>query len=167
MRKKKKKLLIIGSSVCAGAAPKDYIGWSQMLEKKIENVYETLNISVGGTNTVYWTFMLKQRSLLWKSFPTSKPDILIIGLSLANERIFENIEKYSNQFLEGLRNFANISLDFNIRVIFGGVYPNNFFEKKHYESLKRINEKMKSFDEDVIDFLTTTDNGNGQWKNGI
>ena len=106
--KVKKKMLISGSSVCAGAGAINYFGWSQMLQEKLKNSYDISNISIGGTNTIDWKIKMKKQSDFWKSFPTSKPDVILISLSLANEGIYFNIEKYKKQFLEGLREIASI-----------------------------------------------------------
>ena len=52
-------------------------------------------------------------------------------------------------------------------MIFGGVYPNNYFENDHYKALKEVNDEMiKNFKEDVIDFLSCLDDGSGKWKEG-
>jgi lysophospholipase L1-like esterase len=160
----KKKILIIGSSVCNGDCAKYRRGWSQILEERISHQYIVNNQSMNGTNTTHWVPLFKYFSKKWNI--ESKPDILIVGLSLANEGIFEDTLKYKNQFLEGLNEISNICTEFNIQIMFGGVYPNNEFDKNHYKALKEVNEILKKRGV-TFDFLSLVDNGKGHWKSGM
>jgi lysophospholipase L1-like esterase len=161
----KKKILIVGSSVCNGGCADFERGWAQILEERISHQYMVSNKSINGTNTTHWVSLLKRISKQnWNL--ESKPDILIVGLSLANEGIFEDTYKYKNQFLEGLNEISSICQEFNVQIMLGGVYPNNEFDKNHYKALKEVNEIMKKRAL-TFDFLSLVDDGKGHWKTGM
>lgn len=76
-----------------------------------------------------------------------------------------NCLEIKKHFLNNMKEIVQMLKDNKIRVIIGGVYPNNFYGPKEYQTLLEVNKELKELAE-TIDFLSKVDDGKGHWKEG-
>jgi len=95
--------------------------------------------------------------------PQENPDFVIVSLSLANEGLHSS-EDACTTFQENMKKLVQMIKNINAVPILGSVYPNDEYNERHYELLKMVHNNMLTWGEIVIDFLRTTDDGNGHWK---
>jgi len=165
-------VMVLGSSVALGAGAtrmrgKSMHGWASRLAERLEKSgVDLLNYAVSGSDT-------KACMKRWKQIKKSKmkpPTVIIIGLSLANEGLpfsdywDDGPRVVQKSFIDGLKALRKDMESLGCKVAFGGVYPFGEYSSEQYDILKDTHEQMKEWDNPVIDFLSTTDDGCGHWK---
>ena len=130
-----------GSSVCRGAGAEDNhgYGWQLFNNGAIDTVkYKYFNSSTGGDNTIK---VEKEDRITNKLYPT-EPDIVVIGLSLANEGIRNpqndnGREQIVEQFRTRLLAMADSLNSMGIRPVIGNCYAHSYFNKAQYDFTKK------------------------------
>jgi len=165
-------VMVLGSSVALGAGAtklrgKFMHGWASRLAERLESSrVDLLNYAVSGSDT-------KACMQRWKQIKRSKlkpPTVIIIGLSLANEGLpfsehwEDGLRIVQKSFIDGLKALKKDMESHGCKVAFGGVYPFGNYTSEQYDILKDTHEQMKEWDNPLIDFLSTTDDGRGHWK---
>ena len=100
------------------------------------------------------------------------PSYVIIGLSLANEGIFEAKTKDDKdavfqQYADGIRSLISKARLQNIVPIVTLCYPRLVYTPIEYEYIRRINILQNSWDVPTVNFLGALDDGNGRWARGF
>jgi lysophospholipase L1-like esterase len=100
------------------------------------------------------------------------PSYVIIGLSLANEGIFEARTKEEKdavfqQYADGIRGLIAKARQQNIVAIVALCYPRLVYTPIEYEYTRRINILQNSWDVPTVNFLGALDDGNGRWARGF
>ena len=100
------------------------------------------------------------------------PSYVVIGLSLANEGIFEASTKEEKdavfqQYAEGIRGFIAKARQQNIVPIVTLCYPRSVYTPVEYEYIRRMNILLNSWDVPTVNFLGALDDGNGRWARGF
>ena len=159
-----------GSSVCRGAGAEEHhgYGWQLFHNGAIDTIkYKYFNASTGGDNTIK---VEKEDRLLKKLYPTT-PDIVVIGLSLANEGIMtpENDngrEQIVEQFRTRLLALADSLNSQGIKPIIVNCYAQSHFIKSHYDFTKKMNRIINTWKYPSINVLGTIDDLEGKWVEG-
>ena len=162
-----KKVVFIGSSVCYGYGAKDNFGWSRMLAQRLEaEGWETENCAIGGERTAHILFRLQ------KDVIDKHPDVCFVGLGLANEG-------FANTKTDGERATVRGTFESNlyviveklkkagIRVVLGGLYPNNAYTPDHARVLKETEQAMSSWGVPVLHWFDALADENGRFREGL
>jgi hypothetical protein len=159
-----------GSSVCLGASADDNhgYGWQRFNIGAIDTVkYEYFNCSTGGDNTIK---VEKEDRITNKLYPT-EPDIVVIGLSLANEGIRtpqnnNGREQIVEQFRTRLLAMADSLNSMGIRPVVVNCYAHSYFNKAQYDFTKKMNRIINTWKYPSINVLGTIDDLEGKWAEG-
>jgi lysophospholipase L1-like esterase len=161
------KIVVIGSSVSFGQQAWLLKGWPWLLGQAVKEKYghQLVNVSEPGANV--------DRTIA--RFPSvvtpEKPDIVIIALSLGNERLAYALpheqRTIQRRFETGLLKLVQMTLELGALPIWGGVYPNGDYSQEHYKLLKETHKRMMSSGIPVLDWLAALDNGEGRWRQGL
>jgi len=163
-------LLVFGSSVAKGWNGGGAVtngsfefGYAGRLTPVLEETgWSVTNGSVGGNNTA---------SLLAR-FDTDAvpvdPDVILIGLSLANEGLLSNpdSEAVLESFRSGMTNLIYRSRTNGFYPMVTLAYPNNVYTTNHYAYVKRMNLIMNAWDVPSVNLLGPLDDGSGRWATG-
>ncbi|MCQ2449335.1 MAG: SGNH/GDSL hydrolase family protein [Clostridia bacterium] len=162
----KKKVIIIGSSVCYGDGTPNH-GWSRLLQERLETKgYEVSNCSVPG-NRAADILMRLQRDVI-----DQKPDYCIVGLGLPNDGFAlavtpeEQLETRT-VFEYNVKYIVRMLHEKGIRVILGGLYPNNNYTPEHAVGLEQTEANMKTWGVPVLSWLDALSDGHGHYKDGL
>ncbi len=156
------KLVIFGSSVAKGTGAKKNYGWANRLKAFLEKKnWIVINKSIGGNNTIDLLARFK-RDLLQE-----KPDVVIIGLSMANEGLIRNPEKVYGQYVSNMKKLIQLCRKYNIIPMVSNCYPHGSYTQEHYNYIRKFNEELNSWPVVSFDFLGTVDDGNGRWVKGF
>lgn len=156
-----------GSSVCSGSAAENQhgYGWQVFKSGAVDTLkYKYFNASTGGDNTLR---VVKQQRFTEKLYPTD-PDIVVIGLSLANEGIMKpqdnnGREQILEQFRSRLLAMAD-SLDRQgIKPVIVNCYAQSYFTPIQYEFTKRMNRLINTWQYPSVNVLGTIDDLKGRW----
>lgn len=103
---------------------------------------------------------------------TVNPSYVIIGLSLANEGIFEARTKEEKdavfqQYADGIHGFIAKARQQNMVPIVTLCYPRSVYTPVEYEYIRRMNVLENSWDVPTVNFLGALDDGNGRWARGF
>ena len=164
------RVLVFGSSVANGWNGGGIItngsyagGYAGLLTTFMDPTPWTVtNSSVPGNNT----------TLALARFDTDavpvNPDVIVIGLSLANEGLTTNpdSEAVFESFRSGMTNLIHRSRTNGFYPGVTLVYPNNNYLSNHYAYVKRMNLLMNTWDVPSVNMLGALDNGQGGWVNG-
>jgi len=159
-----------GSSVCRGAGAEDNhgYGWQLFHNGAIDTSnYKYFNASTGGDNTIK---VEKEDRILKKLFPTD-PDIVVIGLSLANEGIMtpqndNGREQIVEQFRTRLLAMTDSLSSLDIKPVIVNCYAQSHFNKSHYDLTKKMNRIINTWKYPSINVLGTIDDLEGKWVEG-
>uniref|UniRef100_A0A7S4C1K7 SGNH hydrolase-type esterase domain-containing protein n=1 Tax=Chrysotila carterae TaxID=13221 RepID=A0A7S4C1K7_CHRCT len=165
-------VLLVGSSVARGQAAPSGKGWGELLAKELRNKYgfQMVNAAIPGTDT---TATLQAMKVALK---TCKPCAVVIGLSLANEGLFlardvSEIDRVRDRFLDGMQKLAETAQASGAMPVIGGVYPNDFYEPVHAQTLRSVEATMRGWTTSrgwkYISFLSALDDGEGRWQRGL
>jgi lysophospholipase L1-like esterase len=137
--------------------------------------WEVLNQSRGGDTTkllaTRWAPQGAPDSRTRYLLPVN-PAYVIIGLSLANEGIFEAPTKEEKdavfqQYADGIRGFVAKARGQNIVPIVTLCYPRSVYTPVEYEYIRRMNILEGSWDVPTVNFLGALDDGHGRWARGF
>jgi lysophospholipase L1-like esterase len=163
-----RKVVFFGSSVCLGAGASlnpdgSYKGWAFRLSQRLAaKGYVCVNKSIGGENTV------DLLNRFYRDIVPENPDIVVIGLSLANEGLLvSNQEGVYQQYLDNMYRLVNRCRQLGYRVIVAGAYPHNDYQATHYNYIKQINEELDASDIPYVNFLGAIEDGAGHWRAGM
>ena len=156
-----------GSSVCHGAGAEDNhgYGWQLFHNGALDTTkYKYFNASTGGDNTIK---VEKEDRISKKLFPTN-PDIVVIGLSLANEGIMtpqddNGREQIVEQFRSRLLSMTDSLNSLGIKPVIVNCYAQSLFNKSHYDLTKKMNRIINTWKYPSINVLGTIDDLNGKW----
>jgi hypothetical protein len=160
----------LGSSVCNGSNAEKKQGYSHQFY--FNNIIDTtkyryFNVSTGGDNTIR---IEKFERITNKLYPT-KPDIVVLGLSLSNEGIKElkndnEREQILEQFRSRLLALADSLSRQGIKPVIVNCYPHSEFTPDEYKFTKRMNYIINTWKYPSINVLGTIDDGQGKWVKG-
>ncbi len=162
-----KELIFIGSSVCVGSGARDNHGWSAMLAQRLKQQgWNPVNRSIGGQTTT--DILLR----LDKDVIRHHPDLCVVGLGLANEGLPAAADERMVRIIQGifehnLMKIVEALRGAGIRVMLGGVYPNNNYKDLQYGILKETDRNMSSWDVPVFHWLSALDDGRGHFRQGL
>jgi lysophospholipase L1-like esterase len=153
------KLAIFGSSVAQGAGAQNSFGWGNRLKAVLEKKnWSVVNKSIGGDSTI------KLLARFERDLVSEHPDMVIIGLSLANEGIMEDPPAIYAQYLRNLRKLIQLCHQHHIIPIVANCYPNNSYDRMIYDYIRKANEELNSWPVASLDFLGAVDDGHGHWQ---
>lgn len=96
-----------------------------------------------------------------------RPDILFIGLSMANEGLTsDNPDSVLNRFSNGLLKILSMCNQKGIQPVVGLCYANNDYSPLHYDYIRRMNATINSWQVPCINFLGSLNNGQGHFPEG-
>jgi len=171
------RIAVFGSSVANGTGDEfGKEGYTGMLREMFApRGWEVVNQSRGGDTTITMAPRFapqgapdpKVRYLL-----PANPGYVVIGLSLANEGIFEATTKQEKdavfkQYAEGIKGFVDRSREHNIVPVVALVYPRMVYTPVEYEYVRRMNVLQSSGDAPTVNFLGALDDGTGRYANGF
>ena len=166
-----------GSSVAFGTGDENGTeGYTGMLRDMLApKGWDVLNQSRGGDTT-------KTLATRWEPNgapnPNTRfllpvnPNYVVIGLSLANEGIFEARTKDEKdavfqQFADGIKGFVAKARQQHIVPVVTLCYPRAVYTPVEYQYIRRMNILENSWDVPTINFLGAVDDGHGQWAKGF
>ena len=163
-------LSFFGSSVCNGsnAESKHGYAWQFYNNNVIDTTkYQYFNVSTGGDNTIK---IEKFDRLTNKLYPT-KPDFVVIGLSLSNEGIRNEVdnngrEQILEQFRSRLLSLADLLNQQGIKPVIVNCYPHSDFTLDEYMFTKKMNRIINTWKYPSINVLGTIDDWQGRWVEG-
>eukprot|EP01050_Picozoa_sp_SAG11_P008052 SAG11_NODE_691_length_7699_cov_3.868026_9_plen_319_part_00 len=155
---------MLGSSVAEGWNASQIIrgSWAALLGKRAaQEGWEYLNKAKEGTTVEIWR---NEHSQLVQPADLLGVRCCVLSLSLANEGLPElaagsaAARELEQRFTRGLRELVHMlraRLPAGCRMVCGGPYPNQQYEREHVEILRRVNAAIKSWTEVdlLIDFL--------------
>ena len=163
-------ITFFGSSVCRGAGAEDNhgYGWQLFHNGAMDTTkFKYFNASTGGDNTIK---VEKEDRILIKLYPTN-PDIVVIGLSLANEGLMtpqndNGREQIVEQFRSRLLAMADSLNSLGIKPVIVNCYAQSHFNKSHYDFTKKMNQIINTWKYPSINVLGTIDDLEGKWVEG-
>ncbi len=162
-----KKLIFIGSSVCAGVGAENNRGWSALLADRLAaQGWQTGNCAIGGQTTADILLRLDRDVI------QHRPDVCAVGLGLANEGLPRARDALSARVAQGifesnLKKIVQALENAGIRPMLGGLYPNNEYRPFQYEILLETEAHMAAWGVPVFHWLSTLDDGRGHFRQGL
>ena len=172
-----RRIAVFGSSVANGAGDEfkkeGYTGF--LRELMAPRGWEVLNQSRGGDTTI---------KIAPRFAPEGTPDpntryllpvnpgYVVIGLSLANEGVFEAKTKEDKdaiykQYADGIKSLIDRARANNIVPIVALCYPRMVYTAVEYEYVRRINLLHNSWDVPSVNFPGALDDGTGRYTLGF
>ena len=157
-------MVVVGSSVAYGSGATNDKGWARMLEDKLESTghWDVINKCIGG-NTTKDVLSRLSRDVL-----SCDPDMVVIGLSLANEGLCSDRDPQDvyTSYTQGLKKITQILQANDITPVICNCYPNSNYDYAQYSYIRQMNFEINSWPLPSINFLSAVDNGHGQWTEG-
>src|SRR5262245_30120219 len=172
-----RRIAVFGSSVAFGAGDEfNTEGYTGLLRAMLApRGWEVLNQSRGGDTT---------KTMAPRFAPQGAPDpnvryllpvnpgYVVIGLSLANEGIWEakttaEKEAVFKQYADGIKGFIDRSRQNNIVPIVGLVYPRMVYTSVDYEYVRKMNLLQNTWDVPSVNYLGAADDGTGRYAKGF
>jgi len=172
-----RRIAVFGSSVANGTGDEfNNEGYTGLLREMLSpRGWEVLNQSRGGDTT---------KTMAPRFAPEGVPDprtryllpvnpgYVVIGLSLANEGIWEaktkeDKEAVFKQYADGIKWFIDRSRQNNIVPVVGLVYPRMAFTPVEYEYVRRMNLLQNTWDVPTVNLLGALDDGTGRYTTGF
>ena len=161
------KIIYFGSSVPKGEGATHLKGYtslfSDILKNRISpagNLWETVNISVGGDNTIR----------LMKRYETDllplKGKYVVLALALGNEGIHERGQPMFDQFEKNLKLLIAKAKADGYTPIVTNSYSRNDYNATDYRFIKQMNLLIHSWDVPSINLLGAVDDLSGKWMTG-
>lgn len=162
------KIVYFGSSVPAGEGAAGRHGYtsifSDILKNRVSesgNVWETVNISIGGDNTVkvlkrYESDLLPQHGRY-----------VVFALSLGNEGIHERGQPMFDQFRKNMKILIGKARSDGYIPIVTNCYTRNDYNEKDYRFIKEMNLLIHQWDIPSINLLGAIDDLSGHWTDGF
>lgn|GEM_PF-2152204 len=171
------KVVVLGSSVAwgQGASPQSQ-GWAYRLQNLLQNQapivpgsevkWQVANASIPGDTT--GKVLARFQNDLVNAHPDG--DIVIIGLSLANEGLVgandAAAQSVYESFRSGMAEIISRCRQNGYYPVIGLVYPNGNYTASQYGFVKRMNLLLNSWNVPSFNFLGGPDNGSGKWAPG-
>ncbi len=159
-----KRIVVFGSSVAYGTGATNNQGWGYKLGEYVTaNGWTFNNVSIGGNTTVNLI------NRFYTDVVPLQPDVVIIGLSLANEGILNSTGKEGifDQYISNIFRLVDMCRQQCFKVIVGGTYPNNSYTSVEYNYIKQADKFLQSSQIPYINFLGSVDDGTGKWRSGM
>ena len=159
-----KRIVVFGSSVAYGTGATNNQGWGYKLGEYVTaNGWTFNNVSIGGNTTVDLI------NRFYTDVVPLQPDVVIIGLSLANEGILNSTGKESifDQYISNIFRLVDMCRQQCFKVVVGGTYPNNSYTSVEYNYIKQADKFLQSSQIPYINFLGSVDDGTGKWRSGM
>jgi lysophospholipase L1-like esterase len=172
-----RRIAVFGSSVANGTGDEfNKEGYTGLLRELLSaRGWEVLNQSRGGDTT---------KTMAPRFAPQGTPDpnvryllpvnpgYVVIGLSLANEGIWEanttaNKEAVFKQYADGITGFIDRSRQNNIVPVVALVYPRMVYTTVEYEYVRKMNLLQNTWDVPTVNVLGATDDGTGRYAKGF
>ncbi|MGA0845010.1 MAG: GDSL-type esterase/lipase family protein [Luteolibacter sp.] len=171
------EIVVLGSSVAAGfgATPMETNGWAWRMKTLLETtppvVPESLvawnihNASIPGNNTT----AVINRFQNDVSIPRAGADIVMIGLSLANEGLIGTTDpqSVSDSFENGIQQLIDLCRVQNMYPVVTLCYPHNLYNENEYSYVRRMNLLLNTWNVPSVNFLGAIDDGKGRWASGF
>ncbi len=156
---------VFGSSVASGSAAENNHGYWYMLKDCLEQRgWKVSSCSRGGDRT---TRILDR----FDDLLSHDPEYVFIGLSLANEGIFNQDRSQKDavyrQFKWGMQSLIALVRSNGMTPVVGLCYPNTDYTDDEYAYVKRMNLLMNTWDVPSANFLGAVDDGRGRWADGF
>lgn len=162
-----KKIVYFGSSVPRGEGATNQHGYtslfSEILQERVSptgNQWETVNISIGGDNTIK---VLKRYE---KDLLPQKGKYVIFALALGNEGIHEQGQPMFDQFEKNLKLLINKARTDGYTPVITNSYTRNDYNKLDYEFIKQMNLQIHTWEVPSINLLGAVDDLSGHWMDG-
>ncbi len=160
----KLRLVVVGSSVAYGSGATEDRGWAYMLKEELQasGRWEVINKSIGGNRTSDVLGRLDRDVLVYN------PDIVVVGLSLANEGLAGNadVQEVYTSYRNGLKKIIQVLQANDIVPVICNCYPNSGYDQLKYDLICQMNREIASWPVASINFLSATDDGHGRWVEG-
>ena len=159
-----KRIVVFGSSVAYGTGATNNQGWGYKLGEYVTaNGWTFNNVSIGGNTTVDLI------NRFYTDLVPLQPDVVIIGLSLANEGILNSTGKEGvfDQYIGNICRLVDMCRQQCFKVVVGGTYPNNSYTSVEYNYIKQADKFLQSSQIPYINFLGSVDDGTGKWRSGM
>jgi lysophospholipase L1-like esterase len=159
-----RRIVIFGSSVAFGTGATSNQGWAYMLGQYLGTQGWTYtNVSIGGNTT---TDLINR---FYTDVVPLRPDVVIIGLSLANEGILNPTGKQTvfDGYIKNMFKLIDMCLQQGFKPIVTGTYPNNSYTSVEYNYIKQVNKVFQTSQVPYINFLGAVDDGTGKWRTGM
>ncbi|MFH0946638.1 MAG: SGNH/GDSL hydrolase family protein [Planctomycetota bacterium] len=160
-------IAVLGSSVAAGwvtsyEAKHDLQnGYAARLGRLLEDRgFKLVNVSIPG-NTTSDVLARMNRDL-----EPLAPDIVLIGLSLANEGLEDDRDAAVETYLKNLPEIVDRCNEAGWIPVVGLCYPYDGYDATDYAALKQVNLAIEGFDVATINLLGALDDGTGQFVEG-
>lgn len=161
-----KRITVIGSSVAYGTGATGNNGYLRRLATALSASpynFTTTNVSIGGNNT---TDVINR---FYADVTPTNPDIIIVGLSLANEGILGATDKAAlcDSYIKNIFKIVEMGLQIGCKVVVSGCYPHNDYTATDYYFLKQTNQILENSSIPYINVLGAVDTGTGHWRTGM
>mgnify|MGYP000872988833 CR=1 FL=1 len=159
---KRKRIVVIGSSVPSGTGATSNYGYMQRLATALPE-YEFINVSIGGNNT---TSVMNR---FFADVAHHQPNIVIIALSLGNEGLQSASDKATlcRNYINNFYTLAEWCRTIGAKAVFTGAYPRNDYSATDYKYLKQTNQILENSGLPYINLLGCIDDGAGHWRTGM
>lgn len=161
------KIIYFGSSVPKGVGATNEYGYTSMFTDILKQQsaagntqWETLNISIGGDNT------LKVLKRYEKDFLPQKGQYVIFALALGNEGIHEQGEPVFDQFERNMKILINKARTDGYTPVVTNSYTRNDYNEIDYRFIKQMNLLIHTWDVPSINLLGAIDDLAGHWTDG-
>jgi len=169
------EIVVLGSSVAYGVgAATQNDAWAYRLKSLLETpppvvpdsrvIWNVHNASVGGNNTT----AVLNRFQNDVATPRAGADIVVIGLSLANEGLVgsTNPQPVFDSFKNGLAEIIRRCRVEGFYPVVALCYPQNLYNAQQYAYVRKMNLLLNTWDTPCINLLGAIDEGNGHWATG-
>lgn len=162
------KIVFFGSSVPAGEGATNNKGYTSLFSDILKSrtsesgyKWETVNISIGGDNTV---------KVLKRYGPDLLPqhgNYVVFALSLGNEGIHERGQPMFDQFERNMKTLIRKARSDGYIPIVTNCYTRNDFTAEDYRFIKEMNLRIHQWDVPSINLLGAIDDLSGHWMDGF
>lgn len=162
-----KKIIYFGSSVPKGEGATNQHGYTSIftdiLQKRSsasDTQWETVNISIGGDNTVK---VLKRYE---KDLLPQKGHYVVFALALGNEGIHEHGKPVFDQFEKNMKILIEKARSDGYVPVVTNSYTRNDYNEHDYQFIKQMNLLIHRWDVPSINLLGAIDDLAGHWMDG-
>ncbi|WP_285055200.1 GDSL-type esterase/lipase family protein [Pedobacter ginsengisoli] len=162
------KIVYFGSSVPYGQGATNHKGYTSLFSDILKNrtsasgyVWETVNISIGGDNTV------KVLNRYKTDFLPQNGKYVIFALALGNEGIHEKGQPMFDQFEKNIKILISKARADGYTPVITNSYTRNDYNERDYSFIKKMNLLIHTWDVPSINLLGAIDDLSGHWVNGF
>jgi lysophospholipase L1-like esterase len=162
------KIVYFGSSVPYGQGATNHKGYTSLFSDILKNrvstngyVWETVNISIGGDNT------LKVLNRYKTDFLPQNGKYVIFALALGNEGIHEKGQPMFDQFEKNIKILIDKAKSDGYTPVITNSYTRNDYNERDYNFIKKMNLLIHRWDVPSINLLGAIDDLSGHWVNGF